>query len=167
MLPFAGEVTFWAGEINGETEKKLEQGGWLVCDGRALPRNKYPDLFTVIGNKYSHGQIAIPENFFLPDFGGRGPIGPNSASSANKNKLSVRAVGEIVGEEAHKLTVPEMPSHSHSTQGYTGTDAGRNDRRDGLFGATNSGTGSAGSDQPHNNMQPSLVVTALIRFKAG
>ncbi len=165
MLPFVGAITMWAGAASPDIEKKFEAAGWLICDGRAVSKKKYSDLFNVIGNAYGSGQAVIPENFFLPDFGGRAAIGANTAEDAKRNQLSIRKVGEQVGEEMHKLTIAEMPNHHHSSQGYTGTDHDRAGHRDGLFGATNPGTGPAGEDMPHNTMQPSLTVTFLIQFR--
>lgn len=46
----------------------LEQHGWLVCDGRAVPVAKYPELFRAIG--FIHGR-AGPGLFMLPDCRGR------------------------------------------------------------------------------------------------
>jgi hypothetical protein len=46
----------------------LEQQGWLVCDGRAVPVARYPELFRVIG--FIHGQRS-PGWFLLPDYRGR------------------------------------------------------------------------------------------------
>ena len=164
MLPIAGEIVMWAGELTAANAQKLEAAGWLPCDGRSVPRAKYADLFAAIGTKYEDGQVSIPENFFLPDFGGRSPIGANAAQKGGR---SVRAVGKSVGEEMHTLTVEEMPSHSHRTPAYTGTDGDHTRRDNGLFGATTGGTEAAGGGQPHSNMQPSLIVSFLIRFRSG
>ncbi|WP_080672139.1 phage tail protein [Bradyrhizobium japonicum] len=164
MLPVAGEVVIWAGQLNDSIEKKLEQAGWLVCDGRSLSRAKFPELFAAIGSNYGHGQVSVPENFFIPDFRARSPIGANAAAA---NGLSARKLGEAVGEEAHTLTIDEIPSHAHRTPAYTGVDGDHTRRDNGLFGATTGSTESVGGGKAHNNMPPSLTVNFLIRFRAG
>lgn len=65
--------------------------------------------------------------------------------------------GATGGTYRHKLTVAEMPKHSHST---TATES----RRDGggnspkVLIHSSGQTGEAGGDQPHNNMQPYITV---------
>ena len=70
-------------------------------------------------------------------------------------------LGETGGEEAHALSVDEMPAHSHAAQGYNGTDRAANQGGQGdvLFGATNPRTGTEGKNQPHNTMSPYLILT--------
>ena len=69
------------------------------------------------------------------------------------------ANGSIGGEETHQLTIEEMPSHTHTYRIAT----------DGLVSGGGLGsyikysydypsTGSAGGDQPHNNMPPYLAL---------
>lgn len=128
---------------------------WLVCDGSSLLRTDYPDLFAIIGTSY--GSVDST-HFSLPDLRGRAPIAMGTGSG-----LTPRALGDSIGEEAHQLTAAELASHTHTE--ITATPA---------VGAAITGvpipsavpgagvTGSAGSDNPHNNMQPSLAINYLI-----
>lgn len=79
---------------------------------------------------------------------------------------SAHAAGSTGGEETHKLTVDEMPSHSHTIKGYSFQDA---DSSTISFGKLNSSesqkTNSAGGDKPHNNMPPYLSVYMWKRTK--
>jgi len=91
-----------------------------------------------------------------------------------------RAVGETGGEETHKLTTSEMPSHSHSDYKYSGQN------RTGLTAVTTPkqtaftsiyysnadmvsyrGTGytnSSGSNSAHNNMPPYYVLCYIMKL---
>lgn len=78
---------------------------------------------------------------------------------------TVYEMGDKVGERMHKLTIPEMPNHSHTydkPRNENNVDAGGNSR----FGAIQNGnTGGVGGDQPHNNMQPSMAVYRIIKIR--
>lgn len=52
----------------GEAPRNLEPSGWLLCDGRALRREDYPQLFEVIGTLW--GEVGVSE-FVLPDLRGQ------------------------------------------------------------------------------------------------
>jgi microcystin-dependent protein len=83
--------------------------GWFICDGSAVSRTTYTALFAAIGTYWGAGDNV--STFNLPDFRGRTPIGyVNSAASG----ITARTFGSQGGEEAHALSVAEMPSHSHT-----------------------------------------------------
>jgi microcystin-dependent protein len=163
-----GAVTAWAGDV---TKTATIPAGWLPCDGRAVGRDVYPALFRAIGVSYGQGNGV--SSFNLPDLRGRVPLGAGQGSG-----LTTRLVGQITGEEAHTLNTNELPSHAHlvrlrndgnvtagnfqigsagNTFGFdpTGTVGGS--------GADSGLTGTAGLGGGHNNMQPSLVVSYLIK----
>lgn len=75
--------------------------GFLVCDGSAVSRATYSDLFSVIGTTYGSGDGS--STFNLPDLSGRLSIG----SSSN------HIIGSTGGEEQHALSINEVPVHLH------------------------------------------------------
>jgi microcystin-dependent protein len=98
--------------------------------------------------------------------------------------LSLRDLGEIGGEQNVTLLQTEMPSHSHSAQGSTGSNqttpvnnswaSGAKLGGGNLYVPTNQptnvqmnpfGTSIAGGNQPHNNMMPFLGLTFIIALQ--
>lgn len=71
--------------------------GWLICDGTAVSRTTYADLFGIIGTAYGAGDGST--TFNLPDFRGRAPIGVGTGSG-----LTARTRGDQVGTEALTTT---------------------------------------------------------------
>jgi microcystin-dependent protein len=99
---------------------------WLVCDGSAISRTTYSDLYTVIGVTYGTGDGST--TFNLPDFRARVPVGYNSSAiddnSDGSNDRSSRSIAATGGAETHELQVSELPSHTHSNSlSNTGTDS--------------------------------------------
>ena len=143
-------------------------GGWLLCNGASLNKIAYANLFSVIGNTY--GGLAGDLSFNIPDLRGRGVIGAGQGAG-----LTNRALGALGGEETHTLTTSEMPSHSHTLDRRSNSDAGAFDTGDGhkfdscasttdrsILGSFN--TYSAGSGSAHNNMQPYFALNFLIKY---
>lgn len=134
---------------------------WLFCNGQAVSRITYSELFGVIGTTYGEGDGST--TFNLPDFIGRVPVGIDTEDS------DFDVLGEIGGEKKHTLTVEEMPSHSHeqyvtANVGYTATrldfnSEGNSERY------PQCQTGEAGGDQPHNILQPYAVTNFIIKAK--
>ena len=53
--------------------------GWLLCDGSAVSRTTYADLYAAIGTTYGAGNGST--TFALPDLRGRVPAGANASNA--------------------------------------------------------------------------------------
>jgi microcystin-dependent protein len=144
--------------------------GWAFCNGQLLPINQNQALFSLLGTTFGgDGRV----NFALPDLRGRTPIHVGSSHT----------LGERGGEQAHTLSIAELPMHTHVVNGSSSTaDAavpGGN-----LLGAVDNTTfGSAyagasnlvtfapqavsnvGGSQAHLNMQPFLTLSFCIALQ--
>ncbi len=94
----------------------VDHMGWMLCDGRSLSRDTYALLFNVIGTTFGSDDSST---FKLPDFRGMipGMAGqPQYSNASNNVNPTTYAIGDRTGEQRHKLTVDEMPTHNHGTQ---------------------------------------------------
>lgn len=69
-------------------------------------------------------------------------------------------VGNVVGEEKHKLTIGELAEHGHIVRTTDGAAVGKIVGVAVPFnydGEANRDTSKTGGDQPHNNIQPSRI----------
>ena len=139
--------------------------GWLLCDGRAVSRTKYAELFKAIGTKHGSGDGST--TFNLPNLKGRTLVGKDSTDT------DFNTLGKTGGEKTHTLTVDEMPKHNH-TGGILTTNAIAGNERFYFqqLGATNGENfsnslkiGEAGGGQPHNNLQPYMTTNFIIKAK--
>jgi microcystin-dependent protein len=80
--------------------------GWLICDGSAISRAAFGNLFAIIGTTYGAGNGSTTYN--LPDCRGRTTIGFGQGPG-----LTNRGLGGAGGAEAHSITVAELPPHNH------------------------------------------------------
>jgi len=126
--------------------------GYLICDGSAISRVTYANLFSVLGTTYGIGDGST--TFNIPDLRGNVPVGYKSGDG------SFGTLGGQVGEKTHTLTVPEIPSHTHGLNESGATGAGTPAP---TGGGSSAFTGATGGDGAHNNIQPSLVINYIIK----
>jgi microcystin-dependent protein len=141
--------------------------GWALCNGQLLPINQNQALFSLLGTTYGgDGRV----NFALPDLRGRTPIHMGSGHT----------LGERAGENAHTVSISELPTHTHAAnasssvgnnvvptnnvlasslnQSYRAPDQALTT----LHAAT---IANVGGSQPHDNMQPYLTLSFCIALQ--
>ena len=150
---------------------------WLICNGAAVNRATYADLFTVIGTNYGEGDSST--TFNLPDLRGRFALGLDNMGVGNLSANRVTAseadeLGDSDGSEKVTLTKSQMPPHKHQSDDHGKILAKT------IFGAQapnsnlNSGndtvavepmvyTSTEGGGQAHDNMPPYLSLNYLIK----
>lgn len=144
--------------------------GWLLCDGSAVSRITYADLFTAIGTAFGVGDGST--TFNLPDFRGRALAGLDNMGGVSAGRVGAAAadsMGGAIGTETHTLTEAQMPTHRHTINYPSGGVGSNGLNTGGLFFSTGGGTyttdtmNTTGGSQPHNNMQPTMFVNWLIK----
>lgn len=144
--------------------------GWLLAYGQAVSRTTYATLFGVISTTYGVGDGST--TFNLPDLRGRVPAGLDNLGGSSANTITNAAADSLgggYGSETHTLTEAEMPAHTHGFSGgfrYGGTP---NNYEYGTGGSASdnqtkySETASVGSGTSHNNVQPTLFISYIIK----
>ncbi|HSH17017.1 MAG TPA: tail fiber protein [Verrucomicrobiae bacterium] len=141
--------------------------GWALCNGQLLPINQNQALFSLLGTTYGgDGRV----NFALPDLRGRVPIHEGAGHT----------LGERGGEQAHTLTLSELPTHTHAamaspaagTQNVPANDMVLSQRAAEIYRDPSNLTsmaggtlGNAGGSQAHQNMQPFVVINFSIALQ--
>ena len=145
--------------------------GWAFCNGQLLPINQNQALFSLLGTTFGgNGQTT----FALPNLQGKTPIHVGNG----------HVLGETGGQEAHTVTMSEMPQHLHFFNA-TSVQASQADGNvpgntkmlsqsiGDLFYASPgnsvamapSAVSNVGGSQPHLNMQPYLALSFCIALQ--
>jgi microcystin-dependent protein len=165
--------------------------GWILCDGREIDKKVSPYLVNlvdhlrnprIVGEAYAQSQsTSETSKARVPDMRGRMPLGLDNIGGTTADRVTAttgKTVGGNAGEEWHKLTTNEIPSHSHPFEDYTfsevtcvipgfiknqvGTSAADSDN--GPVSPYTHNTQDAGGNQSHNNMPPYLAMNYIIKY---
>ena len=140
--------------------------GWALCQGQIMPISQNTALYSLLGTYYGGNGSST---FGLPDLRGRVPISMGQ----------YYVMGEQDGQENVTLTLATMPAHNHVFSGTQNTATAKAPTGHFLagispntkFGYAPSTTPVAldptsismvGGGQPHDNMQPYLVMNFCI-----
>jgi prepilin-type N-terminal cleavage/methylation domain-containing protein len=139
--------------------------GYLFEDGSAVSRSIYSDLFAAVGTAYGSGDGST--TFNLPD--SRARVGVNISTT----DAEFDTMGEKNGAKTETLTVSQIPAHTHRLAflttdvpdwtGGSGNPYGISTNYNVRSGSYDS-TETVGDEQPHNNIQPSIVKRFAIKF---
>lgn len=162
--PFLGEIRMFGGSFAPR--------GWALCNGQLMSIAQNTALFSILGTTYGgNGQTT----FALPNLQSRVPIHQGQGQG-----LSPYTLGQQAGSETVTLSVLQMPAHNHLVNA-SGDDTGAASKPAGkVLGPTSAniyipspdGTvlnanaiTATGGNQPHDNIQPYLVVTFIIALE--
>jgi len=150
--------------------KATAPAGYLLCDGAAVSRTTYADLFAVVSTTYGVGDGST--TFNVPNLQGKMPQGydgntynlagtggantitvavTNNQAATSTSNQSVTVTGSIANTS---ISNDQMPSHTHS---YEKTNAGSVPNSGGpnntgtRAGVANANTGGSGSGTGHNH----------------
>ena len=156
--------------------------GYMACDGSAISRTTYAELYNAIGTTYGSGNGT--STFNLPDLNGRFLLGLNSS----------HALASTGGAETVTLTKEQIPSHNHTASlnndgshthlfwfgGANGGNGGQIACGNGRWGQDKGGdissgghnhggitVGNTGGGQAHENMPPFLATYYIIKVARG
>jgi len=144
---------------------------WLLCDGSAVSRTTYADLFTAISTTYGAGDGTT--TFNLPDMKGRIPAGKEATATrltSGAGGVDGGTLGAVGGVDSHTLTSAQIPSHTHNLNGANsyylmrtsggsvGLTAGT-----GLADVVSATAANSGGGSAHPNVQPTIVLNYIIK----
>ena len=143
---------------NTETKKLIERIEKLEKQKQVVPVG----LIALWGKPANE----IPEGWReYVNLRGKMPIGLDPDYVKTKDDVQDYGLNQILkqgGERSHKLTVEEMPSHSHTVEKIPGqindVDRGGQISYFSMDDITSRTSSATGGDQPHNNMPPYRVV---------
>jgi microcystin-dependent protein len=158
--PFVGEIRLFGGNF--------APAGWSFCNGALMAISQNEVLYQLIGTTYGGDGV---QSFALPNLQSRVPIHMGQGQG-----LQLYGLGQPGGVEQVVLTAAQVAIHWHGAMGSTGQATANPQNatwgNSGLVTKTfanpsnntmnAAGCASAGSNAPHDNMIPFVVVSFII-----
>lgn len=140
--------------------------GWLECDGTAISRTTYADLFNAIGEAWGEGDNST--TFNLPDMRGMIPRGYNHGKASGNfdpdaASRTASATGGATGDNVGTYQTDRNKAHTHNVFPQdvgAGTGAGSLSHASGPNGSTVTTTSNGGTDARPQN----VAVMFIIKF---
>lgn len=165
------------------TGRSTAPSGYLLCDGSAVSRTTYSDLFTAIGTGYGSGNGST--TFNVPDLQGNFPRGKDADALGDSDGDETKDGSHSHTTGDHAITEAELAAHTHNVRYWYA----KHDYQGGPTwydisvptdlhtpGQSKAGTVSTGSGNAHNHgstgsegsssfdvMNPYLVVNYMIK----
>lgn len=159
--------------------------GYLMCYGQTIgdtgsgadvEGSDYETLFNLARNASPNNgneDFASGDVVYIPDLRGRVIAGKDDMGGVSADRLTDQSggldgdtLGDTGGSETHQLTIDEMPSHTHNISNMFLDPEGRDDNNYKRWrNGSNHTTDATGGDDPHNNVQPTLILNYVIRYK--
>lgn len=167
---FAALVVFNPGDIM-DTASSSANTKWTFCDGKALSRSTYSELFTRIGTTYGVGNGST--TFNVPDLRGRLRMAPDNLGGVSANRVvnaSADVIGGTLGAETQTLSTANLATHSHNENFWmrqsisTGGSTTVASHQNAGIGSQSGGisTDSAGSGTAFDKMPPVMSIPVMI-----
>lgn len=191
---FVAAVQVWAGQVDGlnaaERLTQLTDGvaslptvqagtilayggasapsGYLICNGDAVSRTTYANLFTVIGTTYGTGNGST--TFNVPNLRGRFALGKATSGTGSTLGASGGSIDHTHTGGSVSGSTGNESSHTHGAGSYSADEPGSfgktfvDDNNDGITRevATDDHTqvviGTSGSGSAHNHSAGTLAV---------
>lgn len=126
--------------------------GWLHCNGQAVSRTTYANLFAAIGELYGVGNGTT--TFNVPDLRDKFVIG----ASAGKSQ------GSTGGAETVTLGANNLPPHQHGYKlGGVSSGGGASNNLGGTLGTTYQTDDGGFANDPVNILNPYMALTPIIK----
>jgi len=126
--------------------------GFVLCDGAAISRAAFANLFAIIGTAYGVGDGST--TFNVPDM--------RTSNSFARGAINDGGRGTTGGAASITQTIAQMPAHLHSVDGSSTLGAGANFAVGDVFAATRD-TNSTGGGASMENQPPFVDFNWIIK----
>ena len=158
-------------KVNKEQGKGLSTNDYTNTDKAEVAKVKDKlDKANLLDLTYPVGSVYLSVNNTNPSslFGGTWVEFAKGRTlvGVDTTQTEFNTVEKTGGEKEHKLTVEEMPSHSHTGKGNTLQNTATGSQSYGyILDGSYTETYKTGGDEPHNNIQPYITVYMWKRTK--